>query len=118
MKIKTGTDLLVKISYQKNRTLILLLISILWIAILSDKSGFYIKDVYSMNSDIAIMLTPAGMINNFFILKDSYLKPYYQELVQRGQIMTDIQIKVLVSLCFIFGLLGFINIRKNFKNEY
>lgn len=102
----------------KKKAWVLFAISTVIIAVLSEKSGYYITDVYSMNSDIAIMLTPVGMINNFFILNDSYLKPYYQELVQRGQIMTDVQIMILVPLCFILGLLGFMAVKKEINNEH
>ena len=33
--------------------------------------------VGQVNFEIATMLTPAGLVNNFFVVEDHYLKPYY-----------------------------------------
>lgn len=45
---------------------------------LSHLSNFDATQVKSLNWDIVVMLTPLGLINNFVLHPDSYLRPYYQ----------------------------------------
>jgi hypothetical protein len=51
------------------------------LATLSQISGFDATQVKSLNWDIVVMLTPYGLINNFWFHPDSYLRPYYQSPV-------------------------------------
>lgn len=46
------------------------------IAILSQISGFAVGNVKSFNWDIALMLTPYGIVQNV-LLNETYLTPYY-----------------------------------------
>ena len=50
--------------------------------LLSHFSKYRFDDLQSYNWDIALMLTPYGIIKNLFISADSYLAPYYNVDVQ------------------------------------
>lgn len=104
-----------KMCFRKPR--IYLVLTTFCLTLLSNISGFWVTDVRSINFDIATMLTPLGFINNLFLNKDSYLKPYYQEMVQRGDVLTDYRIGLLVFIIVLFGVLGLIAVRKELTNE-
>ena len=46
--------------------------------LLSHFSKYDATNVHSLNWDIVVMLTPLGLLNNFIIHPESYLRPYYQ----------------------------------------
>jgi hypothetical protein len=50
--------------------------------LLSHFSRYRFDQLQSYNWDIALMLTPFGIIKNFFASADYYLKPYYDVTVQ------------------------------------
>lgn len=51
----------------------------LWI---SHVSGYRFDNLLSFNWDIALMLTPYGIVKNLIIDPSSYLHPYYFERIQ------------------------------------
>jgi hypothetical protein len=74
-------------------------------------SHFTTKHSGDVNFEIAIMLTPAGMINNFFVQSSHYLVPYYQEraagrssLFSSGSLFIAILIVELFSFYLLFKL--------------
>lgn len=50
--------------------------------LLSHFSKYRFDDLQSYNWDIALMLTPYGILKNLFVIADSYLAPYYHVGVQ------------------------------------
>lgn len=61
---------------------------LLTLALLSHFSKFKIGAVRSFNWDIALMLTPYGILKNK-VLSDTYLTPYYS-LAQQSQPIDDL----------------------------
>jgi hypothetical protein len=86
---------------QKKMTLSCLMLG-LFMLLLSDRSGYSLgSDVESMNWDIALMLSPVGLIRAYVVQPDFYLRPYYLEVSARGELFRD---PVLVALIFAVGV--------------
>lgn len=68
--------------------------------LISHFSKFDATAVRSLNWDIVLMLTPVGLINNFLIHPDSYLRPYYQNHVEspQGLVLIFVLIHLVLTL--------------------
>lgn len=83
----------------------LYLIFVISLALLSHISGFKIGAVKSFNWDIALMLTPYGIIKNT-LLSETYLTSYY-DLVQKAQPLENaVPLYILLILNTALGLLA------------
>jgi hypothetical protein len=94
-----------------------LVIAVLWglsLIGLSCVSHYSITgSVGDVNFEIAIMLTPAGIINNFFIAEDHYLKPYYSNVAKvHHKLWDDPTLLIAYSLFLGLSLLLLILLRK------
>lgn len=80
----------------------------LFMSLLSERSGYSLRsDVDSMNWDIALMLSPSGLLRTYLWRPDFYLRPYYSEVSERGELFRDpvlLALIVSVGICALSGL--------------
>jgi hypothetical protein len=78
------------------------------LALLSERSGYNLKsEVDSMNWDIALMLSPFGLLRAYVLEPNFYLRPYYAEASERGELFRDpvlLALIVCVGACAVTGL--------------
>ena len=73
-----------------------------FMGLLSDRSGYSLtSDVESINWEIALMLSPSGLLRAFLVQPDFYLRSYYSEISARGELFRD---PVLMGLLVCVGL--------------
>ena len=67
-----------------------LFLTLIGICFVSERSGYSIRgDVKTIDLEIAMMLSPWGLVHNLVLVKDHYLQPYYLQATDRGALATD-----------------------------
>lgn len=75
---------------------ILIMASLL--AILSFSCAYKITNVKSLNKEIALMLTPQGIVNNLVLTNDHYLRQYYYQKATSRTGDDSNKIYIIISL--------------------
>ena len=85
-----------------------LVATLIGICLISERSGYSIRgDVKTIDLEIAMMLSPWGLLNNLVLVKDHYLQPYYLQATERGALSTDPTMAVILvatAACALGGL--------------
>ncbi len=89
------------------RTSAVVLVAIVAISTVGDYS---IKAVGSMNWDIALMITPYGIVR-FWLMPGHYLQPYFQQQPPLPSIVDQPMVALCIVLIFCFAFLSLEKIR-------
>jgi|GEM_PF-6610817 len=92
---------------------VLFILAWLLVAAISIRSHYDIRDVHSMNWDIALMLSPYGFIHNFILDSANYLRPYYDVAAQRGDLFKDPVLGALVITSVAVACAGLFVVRRS-----
>jgi len=103
-----------KLSYEQKAWLCLLAV-LFALTMLSERSGYSIRDLKTVNWDVVLMLTPSGIVNNLLLTPEHYLRPYYSQHSERGDLFGDPAMVVLLLLVGCMAILGLLSFRKSRK---
>lgn len=71
---------------------------------LSDTSLYRIRGLTDINFDIALLLTPWGMVNNLLVQPEHWLRPAYGETASRLGLFDDPSIRLDVAAVLILSV--------------
>lgn len=93
-----------------------LALQILIISLLSCLANYQIPDVSQINWDIALFLTPYGIINNFLNRDTTVMWSFYPD-VSKGQLQLNQNQIILMSIIYIFLILNLLYTFKKKPNK-